>query len=420
MDKQTVIIVGGGAAGLMAARELAGHYHIIVLEARPQLGGRIRSQSIPGSSRVIEAGAEFIHGRLPLTMQLAEQAGIGYVPVEGKMYRKEKGQWKEQEEMIEGWDKLLRQMKHIKQDMTMYDFLHRYYGTDQYADLRRHATAYAEGFDVADIKKVSVHSLYKEWSEEEQDENFRIPAGYAALIGFLQEECEKKGCRIITNRTVKQVDWEANEVTVYTLQEKYQAQKVIITIPVSVLCRAASKVSINFTPPLDNYIAAAGEVGVGAVIKVVLQFHQPFWKEDTGFVFSDEAVSTWWTQLPDTSPVLTGWVGGPRAAQLSDQDEEEILEKALFSLSAIFDRSVKELKENLQEAAVFNWQQEEEALGAYSYAMPGTAEARQLLNTPVANTIFFAGEGYYEGPSPGTVEAALVSGQQAAAKVLKS
>ena len=404
----------------MAATELAGRYNVIILEARSRLGGRIRTESLPGSQKLIEAGAEFIHGKLEQTLRLLKEAGIDYVPVEGVMYRREGRQWKEQDDMIEGWDELLRKMKGLKEDMTMHRFLQQYFGGDQYADLRRHAIAYTEGFDIADVNKASVRSLYKEWSEETQDENFRIPHGYGALIKYLQEACEAKGCRIVTNSTVKQIDWEENEVTVYTMAEQYAAQKVIITVPVSVLRRIAGETSINFTPPLDSHIRASHVIGMGTVIKVVLQFQQPFWKADTGFVLSDEIIPTWWTQLPDTNPLLTGWAGGTKAELLSDHSNEEILEKALLSLASIFEKSTEELKANLQASSIFNWQHEEHALGAYSYAMPGTAEARQLLNTPVANTIFFAGEGYYEGPSPGTVEAALVSGQQAAVKVLKS
>lgn len=415
-----MIIIGGGAAGLMAARELAGHYNILILEARPELGGRIRSHQPAGFSSIIEAGAEFIHGDLPVTYRLLKEAGIASTPVTGGMYRKEGGAWKEETDMIEGWDELLRKMKQEKSDMPMYEFLQKHFGDAEHDDLRRHAIAFAEGFDVADIRKVSMRYLYEEWSKDEQDENARIPNGYGMLIRFLQEELESKGCRIHTNCTVKQVDWEPNDVTVYVEGEKYRAEKTIITVPVSVLRKNGGKASINITPPLDPYIAAAGEIGVGAVVKVVLQFQQPFWKEDAGFIFSNEIIPTWWTQLPDTSPVLTGWAGGNRAGQICDETDAEILEKALLSLAAIFDTTVDELKANLQEAAVFNWAQEPEALGAYTYAMPGTPAARKLLNTPVADTLYFAGEGLYEGASPGTVEAALVSGKEVAKKVLKS
>ena len=44
--------------------------------------------------------------------------------------------------------------------------------------------------------------------------------------------------------------------------------------------------------------------------------------------------------------------------------------------------------------------------------------ARKILNLPVQETIFFAGEALYDGEVPGTVEAALVSGREAAEKVI--
>ena len=97
MEKETVIIVGAGAAGLMASKELSGTYNIIILEASNRLGGRIWSKQTLSHSPVIkEAGAEFIHGHQKQTIQLLNDAGIQYSPVEGNMYRKEKGEWKKQ------------------------------------------------------------------------------------------------------------------------------------------------------------------------------------------------------------------------------------------------------------------------------------------------------------------------------------
>jgi monoamine oxidase len=419
MNKETVIIVGAGIAGLVAAREVADHYNVILIEANDRAGGRIHSYNEKRFSTIIEGGAEFIHGHLKQTLQLLKEAGIEYVPVKGRMYRKEKGGWKEQYDIIEGWDELLHRMKKVKQDMTMYDFLREYYGREEQTDLRRHVIGFTEGFDIADIKKVSVKSLYKEWSHEE-DENFRIPAGYGALISFLVNECKKKGCRIIMSETVKQIDWETNDVKVYTASEKkYTGAKVIVTIPVSILQKVSGKASINFTPPLDEYVNAAQQVGFGAVIKVILQFKEAFWKKDTSFIFCDEIFPAWWTQLPDPVPLLTAWAGGSRAERLSDETDDYLLEKALSSLAGIFNMSSQEIREKLVAAKVFNWQKNEWSSGAYSYPMPGTTTAKKLLNTPLSHTVFFAGEGLYEGASPGTVEAAIINAKETVANLLR-
>ncbi len=57
-------------------------------------------------------------------------------------------------------------------------------------------------------------------------------------------------------------------------------------------------------------------------------------------------------------------------------------------------------------------------MGAYSFDKLETATARKILNLPIQETIFFAGEALYEGNAPGTVEAALVNGREAAEKVM--
>ena len=61
---------------------------------------------------------------------------------------------------------------------------------------------------------------------------------------------------------------------------------------------------------------------------------------------------------------------------------------------------------------VAQWKLNPYSLGAYSFNMLPTTRARQLLQKPVEDTIYFAGEGYYDGVNGGTVEAAFVSAEQ--------
>ncbi len=60
---KSIIVIGAGASGLMAARILAEkNYDVTVLEARGRIGGRIHTASL-GFSKPLEQGAEFIHGK---------------------------------------------------------------------------------------------------------------------------------------------------------------------------------------------------------------------------------------------------------------------------------------------------------------------------------------------------------------------
>jgi len=414
---KTVIIIGGGFTGLIAAKELADKHTVILLEGNTRLGGRAYTTHPEGFLQPVEAGAEFVHGNLPETLALLKEACIEYVPADGVFYRREQGQWKEIRDMIQGWDRLLETMKKLSHDMPLYDFLQQHFSGSEYDGLRRQAVAYAEGFDTANVHRVSTKSLYKEWSEE-QETNYRIPQGYGALVNFLEDECLVNGCTIYKGNAVKQIDWEPKNVTVYTASgKKYSGQQVIVTIPAALFQKSAAPASVNFTPALRDYEEAVSKIGVGGVIKTVFTFSERLWPADTGFILSDELIPTWWTLLPDTSPVLTGWAGGSKAWRLSNDTEEELLEKAFLSLSAILQVSVTVLKEKAIAKTVFNWQRNGWSEGGYVYQTPESAEAIQLISTPVDDTIFFAGEALYQGKSPGTVEAAIVQGKEVAGKI---
>ncbi len=58
--------------------------------------------------------------------------------------------------------------------------------------------------------------------------------------------------------------------------------------------------------------------------------------------------------------------------------------------------------------------------GAYSFEVVGGDEAKKVLLQPVAQTVFFAGEGLYSGPEIGTVNAALVMGRDMAHQMVAS
>jgi monoamine oxidase len=295
-------------------------------------------------------------------------------------------------------------MGKLEDDMTLLEFLETHYAAAEYKELRGEITRYVQGFDLANPSKVSVKYLHKEWTNEDET-NFRIDQGYDALISFMA-----KGLNIITGSPVKSINWENGKVLVQTANgQSYSAQKIIITTSIGVLQQG----SIHFTPAIDDYINAASHIGWGSVIKVVLEFKEAFWKKDTGFILSKEKVPTWWTQSPNTAPVLTGWLGGPPAENYKQVSEEEILQTALQSLSAIFQRELPALVSSY----ISNWVQDPAISGSYSYDTPLSENARKVLNTPLENTIYFAGEALYDGKHPGTVEAALISGKEAAQKI---
>src|SRR5687768_1857517 len=96
--KYDIIIIGAGAAGLVAMKQLLAYgYSVCLLEADNKAGGRMRTIR-EGFSTPTEAGAEFVHGRLPITRQLLKEANISYEEVGGKMIYVEQGKWLEEQE----------------------------------------------------------------------------------------------------------------------------------------------------------------------------------------------------------------------------------------------------------------------------------------------------------------------------------
>ena len=422
---QTIIIVGGGAAGLMAAYELSkqNKYKIIVLEAAERLGGRMHTYTDDLFSMPVELGAEFVHGDLPLTLSLLKQAEINYYKINGNMSYVEKGLFIKEKDEDKYWNDVMKQMKALKKDMPLSEFLISFFNDDKYEKTRQSVKGFAEGFDLADVSKASTCSLYNEWIHEE-DAQYRIDGGYIQLINYLVSECKKSDCIFLTDCCVKKINWSKGEVNVLTMCSRFfKGDKIIIAVPLSVLQVDKNDMNyIEFAPEINHHLNAAKNIGFGAVIKIIIEFNEVFWqskKKDVCFIQTNEKISFWWTQLPNEKAILTGWLGGPKALELKDVTDEELIAISLQSLSSAFNINIDKLKEKVKAQQVLNWANIKHIHGGYSYNLVGSMEAKKLLQQPINETIFFAGEAIYEGKSEGTVEAALISGKQAVSRLMQ-
>jgi len=419
-----IIIIGAGAAGLMAARELsAAGYPVILLEGAERTGGRIHTITAPGFEQPIELGAEFVHGRLPISLALLREAGLETEPVTGNMVRVNYGKWQQQEDFTIDWDLLMQKLHALKTDMTMAAFLQAHFPGDEYAALRNSVQRFTEGFDVADVNDVSALALREEWSHEEHGQ-YRVSGGYGPLVQFLAGQCRSRGVLIHTGCVVKKIDWQKGRVQVSCANgQHFTGHQLIITVPAAVLQAGADQTAgMEWAPVPEAYRLAAQKTGYGSVTKLLLQFNTAFWNsyaKNPGFIISEAPIGTWWTQSTPGAGLLTGWAGGPRAARLAALDEPALVQEGLRSLAAVFNKTVEELQALLVTARAVDWLKNPFSLGAYSYDTIHTAGARRLLHTPIENTVFFAGEALYDGPSPGTVEAALTSGRDTARMLMK-
>jgi monoamine oxidase len=171
---------------------------------------------------------------------------------------------------------------------------------------------------------------------------------------------------------------------------------------------------------------------MGKVVRVILCFRERFWQDLRGtsdsrplgklsFLFSrDNLFPTWWTQMPDASPILTGWSPAKSAEQLAGLGKNAGIEKAIESLSSLLHVEKSEVQAQLSAAYFHDWDSDPFSRGAYSYVKVGGEGCQQTLGSPVSNTLFFAGEATDITGHNGTVHGAIASGQRAAREILKT
>jgi monoamine oxidase len=419
-----VLIIGAGAAGLLAARTLAeAGRQVLLVEAQNRLGGRVHTVQPPGFGEALEGGAEFMHEPVPLTRALLAEAGIAWQHTEGRTYVVQDGQVQPEADYFDLLPPLLAKLDTLQEDLPLADFLNREFAGAAHAPLRAFATQFAEGYDAADARRVSALALREEWAGGGAADSPRPVGGYGPLLHWLAGRAQAAGAILHLTTPVREIRWQPGAAEVVAESgASYHARQVLCTVPLGVWQRPAGQPGhLSWVPELPAHRAAATQLGFGSVIKIQLEFAHASWQErlpELEFLLSEAPVPTWWTQLPAPRPLLTGWLAGPAAQRLHAAPNEEVLALALDSLAGLLAVSPADLRAQLRASYVRNWAAEPYAYGAYSYPTVGAPAARATLATPVAGTLFFAGEGVYEGPAPGTVEAGLVSGQVAARAML--
>jgi monoamine oxidase len=418
-----VIVIGAGAAGLAAAQRLsAAGKRALVLEARDRVGGRIHTIHDPQWPIPIERGAEFIHGRPKETWEILRAAAISAYDVPDEHWDFKSGKLKHDPKFWDRIDNVLSRLgKHKGPDQSFADFVASRRGVKP-KDAAE-ATAYIEGFDAADAKRVSVEWLKLAGRAEEEigDQLFRMAGGYDGLVGWLQREAESHGAQIRFNSVVTEIRWTRSDVTVNLRDgNSFRAKCAVVTLPLGVLRSS----DVRFVPPLDAKRKSLEHLRMGGVVKVILRFEEPFWErevdEKASFMHATgEALPTWWTALSVRAPVLTAWTGGPGAEHLARKTHAEILDRAMKILSKMTGIKRARCDALLRGSHVCDWPNDPFARGAYSYATVGGARAAAQLARPIEDTLFFAGEATHPGMS-GTVAGAIETGYRAAKEVLHS
>jgi len=434
MDRYDILVLGAGIAGLAAARALAdAGQRVALVEARDRIGGRIFTDQITrnaGEPVSIELGAEFIHGVPPVSWDLIKEANLNTYELDGTHLSFLRGGFQSSAEdygdAVAVIDEMMAWLEGQPRgtDATFEEYLDRA-GID--GSRRRRATAFVEGFNAADSRVIGVAALVQQQRAEDQvhsDLLFHVEAGYDALPTFLSDRFRAAGGTLLLGHPVRRVRWSQNAVAVSGVDAGGQnfelhAERAIVTLPLGVLQAG----TVEFDPAPREIWSNAARMAMGAVARISLLFDAKFWQQDLSFLLTrDEILSAWWTPMPKSAPLITGWAGGSKAAALTQRigaraDGRALLEESLGALSHMYGIAAQELHARLISWHTHDWQADPYSRGAYSYAPAGALSASANMTLPVADTLFFAGEHTDTTGHWGTVHGALGSGLRAAAQL---
>jgi polyamine oxidase len=416
------IVVGGGVAGLTAARRLSmAGVEVTVLEARARLGGRTWTHSLAGVD--VDLGASWIHG-------IDGNPLVDYAIENGLRIRSD-GTWGAGMAVFaeEGWapgyvasatavamhdfDPAAAVAAATTTDPSLADGIDWYVGTGRVEPAWRGAAERMLSWCVGGLGSgghPEVVSLRGHAGYREEGGNAVMVGGYGSLVSHLAAALD---CRLECR--VERIRHGTDGVTIETEEEEFRGAAVVVTVPLGVL--AAHR--IVFDPPLPaGHTAALDRLRMGTVEKVVFRFDDVFWPagmRGVARLTRDRSFPYWHDMTAHAgAPTLIGFHNPPLAdPPLTGQTAAERLDLAYRTLVDMFG-AVPEPTAGY----ATDWAHDPFAVGSYSYIpVGGSGDDMRVLGGAASGTLHFAGE-HTVPESFGTVHAAFTSGERAAAGVL--
>jgi monoamine oxidase len=375
-----ILIVGGGAAGIAAARRLAcGRRSFLLLEAGDRLGGRAFTRRLEGMA--LDLGCGWLHSadRNPWA-ELAE--------AEGWAVDKTPPAWREQWQEI-GFSK--REQREALAAFESFDTRLREEtpASDRAADALEPncrwnswleaLSGYINGSELGCLSIAD----YLAYDDADSDVNWRLPEGYGALVAT----AGAADLPVQLGASVATIDRGKAPLRATGKWGAITADRIIVAVPTTVLAQER----LRFDPPLPAKIEAAADLPLGLANKAFLLLDRPEpFEPDTQLLGDphDPATGSYYLR-PFGRPVIECFFGGAGARGLEAEGEGAAADFATEQLVGLLGSAIRR---RLTPLAETRWGSDPLFGGSYSHALPGKPDARARLAAPIENRIFFAGE----------------------------
>ncbi len=457
----SVAIIGAGAAGLYAADILSSQgLNVFVLEARTNLGGRIRSFSTSdaqqdNSSKAfiydyqypsiadfpVELGGDLVMGSNSIWGQMITTLNLPTVDLSASA----------NQYILDNLPKAAADWQSDADFNAVESFvsgLSSYAGADVSINGAAGVSARAQAllnsqignFYGSSSDRISALGLAADLKLRTHDSKLLtvktnqwqdiLLSRFNAIVGKVQ-----------LNTAVASIDYSSADSILITDSsgKQYKANKVIITVPITIL----QNNGIAFSPALPSVNTnAAAKFGMDPCMRLVIDFKTNFWGTNDGFIWGGIVAPQYFnsgfnrSKFTNTLVVTVYGQAATALSSLSAGGVPQILNPILAELDALYPdpsgkfsglatryviRKIVGTAETDPVATIYDWSQDPYIRGGFSYPLVGTThQDRVNLATPVNNQLFFAGEATDVNGDAGTVSGALLSAERATAQLIKS
>ncbi|MCP4421420.1 MAG: FAD-dependent oxidoreductase [Chloroflexi bacterium] len=412
-SESNVVIIGAGAAGLSAAKELdrLGLTYTLV-EGSHRIGGRVYSEEIAPGVWFDLGCAWLVGGATNPFVAIADELGITLGKDKNGLYEEENHRFQ-------------RNGAPLYKDQRVACL--RFY-SDSYLAI---SAAAKQGQDVALSDVVDMDNEFAipflcniaaAWGKDVDlvstadftsatgDLGFQVLHGFGNLVAAWGADVA-----VSLNTRAERIDWSGHGVTVETPKGVIAGHTALITVSTGILASG----DIVFAPGLPDWkIEAIKSLPMGTENKIGVYFdadvfgadgrgHYTAWNDDGNAAKIDVSAMGLNTAVV--------FVGGSHGVWLERRGQQACHNFAVDRIADIFGNDIRK---QVSRSIVTAWSTEPWTRGSWACALPGQANQRANLQRPIDERLFFAGEATVYG-GQGTCHGAYQSGIRAAKQIAR-